>query len=184
MKCRMRRPFQSRRRALKKHFEIAFQVVEVQLARLHSPLLLLRWAESRCGNMHGLTYAGDIKRPFRCAGCAQEYPADLEHTNARCTTVEVVADIGDQACDQPGAHYRALARDRIQQADRIRGAAEVELPLWLDEAEVEDFLVIQARELRPQVVQRTRRLRVAAHGGTRQRRQRRDMLEAVNPCHL
>jgi len=93
------------------------------------------------------------ERPVQRPSVADEDAPDLEHADALHFARLVVAKIADQRSDERRAHHRLLARDRIEEAHRIRLAGEIELPLRLDEREVDHFAIVRGGEALAQVVQ-------------------------------
>src|SRR5262249_24898571 len=77
-----------------------------------------------------------------------------------------------------------MARDRVENADRVRLAGEIGLPLRVDEAEVDRFLVVGVGQALPQRVARTARLGLRAHRDRRARRARWNAIETVDARHL
>ena len=75
---------------------------------------------------------------------APEHPARLEHAHAARLAREVALQHRDQAADQAGTHHRQRAGDRVEHADRVGVASQFPLPAFLDEAEVDGFLVAPA----------------------------------------
>ena len=85
------------------------------------------------------------------------------HPDARLLARMVVLKIGDEGAEQRAAHHRELAGDGVEEPDRVRLASKVSFPNRLDEAEVDDFLIVAGRQALAHHVQRTARLGHRAH---------------------
>src|SRR4051794_16163851 len=184
MQSRVHGLLKSRVHSAHQDLQIALYIEEVQAASRDAPLLLVRRPEGRRRDSNRLTYAGDIEGTFRCTGRTEEHTSNLEDTHAGRAPIDVIAHVGHQPRNEGAAHDRALARNRVQQLDRRGVPGKVQLPLRLGKAEIEDFLIVERSKVRAQRMQRADRLRLRPHRGTRERRQRWNLVEPVNPRNL
>ena len=96
----------------------------------------------------------------------------------------VVLNVRQQTGDQRGAHHRHLAGDRVQQLDRVTVAEQLALPAFIDEAVVDGLEVIRCSNRGAQLVQAACAFALGVHRGARDRRQRRDVVKAIDAGDL
>ena len=148
MQRRVRRLHEPRLSRRNQRFDVTLEIEEVDRpAGTDAPLLVERRAEGDRADVHRLANAADVEIAVLDGRIAREHPPDLEHPHPGLFSIEVVADVGDEAADQRRTHDGELARDRVQEANGVRVAREIALPGVVDEAEVDDLLVVRGGEL-------------------------------------
>ena len=183
MKSRMLGALIARAERRDERLQIRLHIVEVDRPRLRAPLLL----ESRpvCGraDAHRLAEAAHRERSVGRLRIANEHASNLEYADPFELARLVVLQVRHQRADERRAHHRLMARNRVEQAHRVRLSRKIELPLRLDEGEVDHLVVIGRGEALAQLMQAA----LLGHAGKRRgraRRVRRDALVAIEPRHF
>ena len=153
MKSRMLGALIARAERREERLHIRLHIVEVDGPRLRAPLLL----ESRpvCGraDAHRLAEPAHRERSVGRLRIANEHASNLEYADPFELARLVVLQVRHQRADERRAHHRLMARNRVEQAHRVRLSRKIELPLWLDEGEVDHLVVIGPGEALAQLMQ-------------------------------
>src|SRR5882724_578890 len=180
----MRRWLDAHLRGRQQHLDIVLEVEKIHVSGGYAPLLFVRGTESRRRDAHGLADARHVQIAVQDAGIAQKGTADLKNPYPVELAVQVVADVGDQSAYQIRPHDRKLARDRIEQPDRLRIPREILLPAFFHEAVADDFLIAGSSHALAQVMQRSALLRQSEHARNGNRGMGRNALEPIYASHL
>jgi hypothetical protein len=127
-------------------FHIALDVVEVDLGFCPAPLQLVGSAVGQTRHAHGLVKALDGGVGVDHGLVLEEHAAQLEHAHALGLAVHVELQHLQQRAQQRRAHHAQMAGDGVEQLDGVVVAGQLLLPLFFDKAEVDGFLVAQARQ--------------------------------------
>ena len=120
----------------------------------------------------------------RLPRCRPVDATHLEEAHTLGLAVQVVAQIGQQPAPERGAHHVQMLGDGVLHPDGITCRPEAAIIGAVDEAEVDDFLVVTGS---PAALERQRAqpcLGSRAHGDARLRRPGRDVLIAVQADHF
>ena len=143
-------------------------------------MLVDRRTECRTRDTQRLPIICDCQRSVGGCSVAQIDLGDFEYPDARNAALDVVRDVGDQSRQQRRAHHAHLAGDRIEERDGRLRFAEIPFGLRVDETEVDDFLIVEVRDLVPQHMNRAPGFVRRLHFVRSDRRMGGDILETVN----
>src|SRR5437879_1819499 len=129
--------------------------------------------------------AGDSSR--RIAGVlvpreAQKAAGSLKNAHAVDLARHVEAQVGHQTSDEIRAHHIELGCNRVLQGDRLGIAAEIALPLRLNETEIHDLEILAVHQYPLELGESPAALRSGEHGERRPRWPGWNVVVAVQPC--
>src|SRR5882672_8611885 len=113
---------------------------------------------------------------------AQEAAGGLKNAHAVDLARQVETQVSHQTSHETRAHHIELGCNRIFQGDRLGVAAEIALPLRLNEAEIHDLEVLAVHQDPLELGEGPAALRSGEHGERRPWRTRWNIVVAVQPC--
>src|SRR5215467_3737515 len=104
--------------------------------------------------LHGISRAkgetADAQGLRKALAVAQKTSSRLENPNAFRFAVDIGAQSLDETAEKVAAHDVQIARNRVEHLDRMRSDLKLALPLRIDEAECDDFLIIATDQTFPE----------------------------------
>ena len=165
-------------------FNVALHVVEVDHARRLAPLNVVGRTIREAGKMLRLTHALHRPRTVDNGRIREEHAAELEETDALGAAVEVVLQDVDESAQELRAHDRELARDRVEEADRLFNRAEGVLPGFGNKGKVDELLIAQMRHFAAKRMVRTAFFMLSLHGAALEGRTVGELVVAVESRHF
>src|SRR6476620_9039650 len=121
----------------KQRFQVCLDIEIVDVARWLAPLLFYRLTVSDRCYFFRLRVTSDRQWPILYLLITLEYRTGFKQTDTVDFTVQVIANICDQATDQRRAHHAHLAGNRIQQAYGRGIVSKILFPLLFDKTEID-----------------------------------------------